>query len=248
MTDILTGDEAVQAYHTAKARGGGLQLGWDLFDLRSGGLFPGSLTVIGAESNVGKTFACLSLQAQLAKAGKTSLLIESEDGIVELGKRLSTISPQLRGRVHVACSSPEIGDVVRLLEDASQRGYAAVFVDYLQDLIAEGSLQKHDEVRVNLARIKNASHAFPVIVCSQLTDKFEADDRSAEPDVRQLRYSKDIRIKATHVILLWQDHEDRAVVHARHAKNKTGRAGGRWLLRRGSEGMLEPEDDLFDDT
>jgi len=241
---LVTGVEAISAYESARSRGAGVQLGWPVFDAASGGLYPGSVTVIGAESSVGKTFSCLSLALDLATRGLRPLLIETEDGVTELGKRLATTSPptDVAARIGVDCVSGDLASVVASIESGVE-AFDVLFLDYLQDIVAPGA-SVQEQVLTALHRVCHAAVSRPFVICSQLTDRFGEDAKGApkEPDIRQLRYCKDIRTKATHVVLLWNDA---GVIHARHAKNKTGPGGGRWQLRRRRGGLLEPVEGLW---
>ena len=233
------------------------------------GVPPGSLTVIGGGTGVGKTAAalsiCLSVQAQGWHAGYISCedprdviggrILSYESGIsggrIRAGQLVGSevTLMEAAGRigkmgVHVAYESgaTDVSVIQAMTILVRQHRARVVVVDYVQCIAAGDSRgdAAHDASRVT-SRLKAAAGRLGValILNSQLSRPKDGE-QFKRPHVHKLKESGDIENVADLVLLLWRlSPDDGALVSGYIAKSKWGGGGAEWDMKRDGGLLIE---------
>ncbi len=95
----------------------------------SGGLVPGSVTLLGGEPGIGKSTLVLQIVASLAATGTRSLLVAAEEAAEQVRRRAERL-----GAVTDQCYVMASNDLASSLEAAGQLGPQLLVVDSIQAL------------------------------------------------------------------------------------------------------------------
>ena len=232
-------------------------------DRAIGGLFPGAVGVVAADTGVGKT--SLALHAAMASPHVVGI-VSAEDGPDVLGSRalamhsridaLSMRRPKERlsenDITHLESSARMLGeredllfsfpakkshkgmrDAVRALIDA---GVEFVWLDYLQKFRGLTG-DRRNEVGATLTYFQEECQegGVPGLALSQ----FRRRDMTRPPMLGDMKESGDIENECRLAVLAWCDVADTALVNCRIAKSAYGAGGLRFQYRRTNIGTLE---------
>lgn len=246
-------DGLVQRFDALRVGGGivGLRSGFDDLDRITGGLQPGTMTILAARPSVGKSALALNIAANVAQGGAPGLFHSLEMGADELRERLvlslagirksdlrnlsfqamsAKLSPaldQMEGMpLHIddrpGISTLDLRASVR--RAVRKHGVQLVVMDYLQLLRPESRRDmRSTEVAELSAACKGVAKEMrvAVLVLSQLNRLGDSD----EPRLSHLRESGAIEQDADVVVLLSKRNAEGTVVNANVAKNRTGATG-----------------------
>jgi DNA repair protein RadA/Sms len=95
----------------------------------SGGLVPGSVTLLGGEPGIGKSTLVLQIVASLAASGTRTLLVAAEEAAEQVRRRAERL-----GAVTEECYVMASNDLASALEAAGQLGPQLLVVDSIQAL------------------------------------------------------------------------------------------------------------------
>lgn len=214
---MKSASECVKAYEEQAALPGAAY-GLELLD--GGGLKmnPGTLTIVGADTNVGKSFMALTMAMNQVRASTEvyPFYISAEDSDGEVGRR---VAPVLAGKVSgfpaetidkVLFCFPDSSMEVALeaATEAVQDGATCVFVDYAQLFRLTGfSNDRRNEVATVARKWKDFArlHAVPVILLSQVK---RMEGERYVLTLHDLAESADLERIADTVILMWKRQED----------------------------------------
>lgn len=198
---------------------------------------PGDFIVVGARTNVGKSYLTLGALASVASSGSRAAYVSCEDPPTRVGRRLEALGAPST----LLCGWPErreSGCVVRLLEEAAEAGCVVVGVDYLQCLAYSGGVAVFNEVGA-AARVVDdlKSAAGRVGVCllavSQIRRPPPTEAGAVPPFPRLWELKETSRIEdAAEAVLLLGPTRDRQGVRVELAKSKDGEVGASARLRR----------------
>lgn len=243
--ELVSGTEAVQEYATYASSLEGrepITHGTPWLDKTLGNVMPGTLTVVGADTNTGKTFFSVMLATGRAASGSRSLIVSGEDPLEEIGRRLSLYPQTLADRVLVwAPPVPHLSSILEAYDHAAKvPGLQTVYVDYLQLLVNDVARthSRADDVRtaVTYLKGKGKEHRTHTVLNSQF--RRPAAGEQARPSVFRLKESGDIENMAEYILLL-NETDDGTSVRATLAKSKTTRKGFSCLFTRKDGGRLE---------
>ena len=199
-------------------------------------LEPGTLTVIGGATGMGKTTYALQAAVRTAERGAVVRFASLEMAGPELAQRIPAMSPTgdslTRLHVHDGMGS-KLAELVATCKRWVLQGADLLVIDHLQlvtagkerfssrrELIGEAALRSKQ-----LARETNV----PVLLPCQLR-RLENGRGNKRPDMSDLKESGDIENHADRVVLLWRpeyyglkDQEPEVIL----AKNRHGRVGYR---------------------
>lgn len=236
------------------------------------GLPPGSLTVIGASTGVGKTGAALAMCLSVARQGWHAGYVSCEDPRDVIGGRVLSFESGVSG---ADIRAGRIGYAATTLSDACDRiaslgvhiayeigatdssvvqsmtalvrhhGARILVVDYAQCITASDSRgdAAHDASRV-CARLKAAAARLgvPLVLNSQLSRPKDGD-QFKQPHIHKLKESGDIENMSELVLLFWRlAADDNALVSGYIAKSKWGGGGEVWKMRRKGGLLVEERD------
>lgn len=202
-------------------------------DENLGGLVPGDLLVIGAGTNVGKSWTALTLALNAARSGKRAGIISLEDPPDLWSSRLMSIlsgvsSSRIRRRDLydadmlalergaldargigvdvVAATDASIFDVVDCMRRlALDHGCKLIAVDYAQCLHGVQAPSDHAALRRMVGMLKSAAARLGVAL--MLTSQVRRVEKAApdrEPSMHELKESGDLENKAEYVVMLWR--------------------------------------------
>lgn len=220
--------------------------GWPCLQAALGDILPGSLVVVGAATNMGKTFFKLGMAA---RQPTKSLFVSCEDPLPEVGRRLELLPSAALD--NIVLSVPENPYLSRVLDDMTEaaklHGVRCAFVDYLQVLMYDGTQPNGSRlecVRNNVQALKSRARGLgiPVVLGSQLRRPQQGD--GSRPTMHWLKESGDIENMAETIILL--SSVDSTTVRVEVAKSKTSAAGLEFFMKRHKGGVLEEMTELFD--
>jgi DNA repair protein RadA/Sms len=130
-----------------------------------GGVVPGSVVLVGGEPGIGKSTLLLQIAARLQGAGHPVLYVSGEESSAQVRLRADRLSEAADDVVFLAETS-----VQRILENATARSPAALFIDSIQTLRAEdldgvpGSVNQVRECAARLQRYAKDTGAAVFIV------------------------------------------------------------------------------------
>jgi len=216
--------ELIDALHEGRQQA--LTTGIVSLDAIFSGWSPGELTVIAAQTSIGKTAFALTIADAFARQGArvvyVTLEMEPERLIMRLAARKSGISlfrarkglllpeerEMYRDAIRDAGSLPiryiygltRTNEVVATIARAEAD---VVFVDYMQLLKSPGA-SRYEQVGTTVRELKNASTRYNccVVALSQLN---RTASHEVKPRLGTLRDSGEIEEHANNVILLWRD-------------------------------------------
>jgi replicative DNA helicase len=229
-----------------------------------GGLEPGDLLTIGAQTNVGKSWVALTGARAQAHAGHRTGIISLEDPAHLWGARLVAIESGVstakmrqrrltpddfvsigkgvelvRGKgidiaIATGATCPEVVDLMRTM--VRDRRSRCIWIDYAQALPLTGGHSAHDAQRANVTAIKAAAARLgvPVVLLAQIK-RGENPDR--EPTKYDLKEGGDLEIKSEMVVMMWRDVTQ--MLHMKLDKSKVGGVGTRWAYAQQDCGRLE---------
>lgn len=240
-----------------------------------GGLTAGSMTVIGADTGVGKTGTCLAMARGMALKGKRVGFVSCEDGRDVFGSRVlgdaagvdgrmirrGALQPYQLGKLEAAlpeikslsievcyCVGANDIEVSAAMGRLVKRGAQILIVDYLQTI--NGSRRqsvRREEMRAVASMLKGRAHRLrvPLVLTSQLSRPGK-DQVVREPSKHDLKESGDIENMAELIIMMWRPNPDDADrVSAKIDKSKWGGDGTRWTMVR-RNGLLFGETDRYE--
>lgn len=234
-------------------------------DAHVGGLAPGSLTIIGADTGVGKSSVALYLAHTLDGLGIGTGYVSCEDPRDVMGPRaiamrgnISALRIRTRdlnaaeytsaangvdawrdSKAHIAY---EIGSTERDVMGSMARlvndhGAKIVYVDYVQTINpANGSGSRREDVRVIASKLKSEACRLGVPIVL-LSQIARPKEGDNIPGKHALKESGDLENMAELILMLWKDATNQTVF-GRVAKSKWGGDGLQFDLKRGPNGML----------
>jgi hypothetical protein len=213
------------------------------------GVAPGSVVVVMADTNVGKTMFSLELLRGVAESGP-AVMLSLEDVELELGRRMDAA-----GYAHeqLQVAFPEPGDVLRALDELGGKPRVgmspkpvAVAVDYIQCMGMDVEQLTH---AIKGIRSRARAHGFVAFVTSQINATPPGVDDAGIPALNRVKGARAITECADIVFGLGRGKDRTLIVEV--TKNKSGQVGSRMRYRRGEGGRLleastatlEPTDD-----
>ena len=163
-----------------------------------GGLSPGTIGVLGADTGVGKTQLTVMMALNRMERGHKSAILSTEDppdvigarilayksGInaqrMRLGQinhherlRLAEIAEHLDERDEIQCAFPgsRLDRVLEAADKACEAGARVVYLDYIQDISGHNRQNTYAELNETMTRFKDilAGHGAAGMVASQIT-------------------------------------------------------------------------------
>lgn len=238
------------AYDQAELEASGLDTantfpGHTWLDKAAGHWRRGSMTIVGARTNVGKSYYCLYLLG--AAEGARGLYVSLEDPAVEIGRRVRPMPAWRRSEVLLSCPErPTLGAIKQAIIDSRAD---LVVVDYLQ-AIANGETaawSQADEVGQKLVELKSLARErrFALVLAVQVR-RPAPGGKASEPQLWELRDSSNIENMAERVLML---HPLGDGLRVRLAKSKSTAVGKTAFYSRAAGGWLQEsaEPELFDE-
>lgn len=192
---------------------------------------PGSTVIIGADSNVGKTFFTLELLRSLAQSGPV-VLLALEDPPLELGRRMAQAG-YAHPNLHVAFPDP--GNVLRAFDDVATSSLkpVAVAFDYAQ-CVADDMDGLNAFIRG--LRARTLAHGVVSILGSQINTLPPGSEEHGVPSINRLKGSRKLKECADTIFMMANGKERQLVVEI--SKAKGAQVGARARYRRGEGGRL----------
>lgn len=248
---ILNGTAAVEQwvqYQTRQRNNAPVPYGIGILDRHVGFHMPGTMEVVGARTNVGKSFLLLEQARNQARAGLRPLYISGEDAIEEMGKRMSHLSEtEVRGIELAFPFRGVLSELLDYIKEGVRKGVTNVLVDYLQVFSYDGDLpvfSSHDAytqiMREVLALCKD--EGLPLTIASQVR-RPSIENNDKPPTIYDLKESGSIE-NLSHCILLAHSVAPGSV-RVWLAKNKSGPVGASATYIRGEGGLLMPDTGLL---
>jgi len=235
-----------------------------------GGLEPGDLLTIGAQTNVGKSWVTLHAARAQSQAGDRAGVVSLEDPAHLWGSRLVAMesgvsTARIRRRalsqtdfssiasgikvieghgidiaIATGSSCAQVIDTMRAL--VRERGSRCIWIDYAQALLMGGGGQAaHGEQRSNITAIKSAALRLGVpVVLLSQIKRGENPDR--EPSKYDLKEGGDLEIKSEMVVMMWRDAQHADLLCMKLDKSKVGGVGQAWAYRQLESGALRSVD------
>lgn len=203
-----------------------------------GSPMPGSTLVVGADSNVGKTFFTLELLRGMAQSGPV-VLLALEDPPLELGRRMAQAGYQ-HPNLHVAFPDP--GGALQALDAVAAGGPAykgmggkpvAVAVDYAQCVASD---MEGLNAFIKGVRERTLAHGIISVVGSQINTLPPGVEEQGVPSHNRLKGSRTLKERADYIIMLANGRERQLVAEVTKAKG--AQVGARARYRRGEGGRL----------
>ena len=198
---------------------------------------PGSTVVLGADSNVGKTFFTLELLRGLAQHGP-AVLFALEDPPLELGRRMRQAGYEHQN-LHVAFPDP--GNVLRAFDDVASGNAAglagvkpvAIAIDYAQ-CVADDMDGLNAFIRG--LRARTLARGVVSVLGSQINTLPPGTEEHGVPGINRLKGSRKLKEAADTIFMMANGRERQLVVEI--AKAKGAQVGARARYRRGEGGRL----------
>lgn len=230
--------------------------------------YPGSLTVVGAQTGVGKTTVMTSWAISMAQRGIANGLVSAEDPAEDFGaKWLGELAPVDPSRIWRAdASAAEMTRIIaaaeryqalpisfahvptRKLDDVlaamrrlrTKHGARVIAVDYLQNIRPRvAARDPRFAIDEVLAELIIEAASLGVALVLASQISRESTKDGKEPTVNALKESGTIENRAQAILLLWRDDPGATVVHANLAKVKRVPSGQRFdLVRNTTTGQL----------
>jgi hypothetical protein len=192
---------------------------------------PGSTVVIGADSNVGKTFFTLELLRALAGSGNV-VLLALEDPPLELGRRMAQAG-YAHQNLHVAFPDP--GNVLRAFDEVAGGALkpVAVAIDYAQ-CVADDMDGLNAFIRG--LRSRTLAHGCVSVLGSQINTLPPGTEEHGVPGISRLKGTRKLKEAADTIFMMANGRERQLVVEI--GKAKGAQVGARARYRRGEGGRL----------
>lgn len=196
---------------------------------------PGSTVIIGADSNVGKTFFTLELLRGLAQSGPV-VLLALEDPPLELGRRMAQAG-YAHPNLHVGFPDP--GNVLRAFDEVAGGTLphsfkpVAVAIDYAQ-CVADDMDGLNAFIRG--LRARTLAHGVVSVLGSQINTLPPGVEEHGVPSINRLKGSRKLKEAADTIFMLANGRERQLVVEI--GKAKGAQVGARARYRRGEGGRL----------
>jgi KaiC/GvpD/RAD55 family RecA-like ATPase len=240
----------------------GFSLGLKRLTHYVGKLAPGSVLIVGADTNVGKSTFVSECMFAAADQGTPWGYISMEDtedtfatrwiaGFEGISAKALRESGRLKlerslegrrkldsyeGRIqHAVRQNGTDQDVAAEMTVMARRGAKVIAVDYIGVVTSSIPQDRRNELRVVLMRLK--AHAIrlgvALVVISQLSRPKDKGGDGYEPGKHDLKEAGDLENAADFVVLLWRGKEhDFAPVNLKLAKSKNGGVGNKWFMQR----------------
>jgi len=179
--------------------------GWSKFSKKIGGVRGSELTVITADTSMGKTTWCVNLMAQLVKGGNPVLLISSEMSNRQLigkfmgifGVTMEDVAPL---PIYFQCQD---SDVFECLDAADKLGIKHILIDHLHHFVPSGDSQVY-EIEQYISKLvdttrKYDSHLFLIAHPAKLKNE------KGWVTLNDIKGSSAIKQDADNIITLWRD-------------------------------------------
>lgn len=192
---------------------------------------PGSTVVVGADSNVGKTFFMLELLRAMADSGP-AVLLALEDPPLELGRRMAQAG-YAHPNLHVAFPDP--GNVLRAFDEVASSSLKPVVIgiDYAQ-CVADDMDGLNAFIRGLVQR--SLAHNIISVLGSQINTLPPGSEEQGVPHPNRLKGSRKLKECAATIFML-ANGRDRQLI-AELAKAKGSPVGARARYRRAEGGRL----------
>ena len=190
----------------------------------------GTMLVVGAQTNVGKTQFLLSLALAAKDAG---ILVSCEDGPEEVGRRAEGCPPAALERVSAAFPAyPRLETVVASIRDAhAAHGARIALVDYAQAVSVPGlSGNVSETMKVVCGELKGLARELEMVLVLASQLRRPAAGESEEPTLWRLRDGSSLENLADAVVLLSKVDAD--TLKAKVAKSKWTKVDGEQLYTR----------------
>ena len=228
---------------------------------------PGTMTVVGAATNVGKSSILAAWGMSLGSRGIPTGIVSVEDPLEDFGSKALAALGGLRtedawqGRydtssvvdagsragslplsLHLAVVRSRKIDTVLARMEQLVRGHGArvLIVDYLQAIAHRDGKDLRERTDRTLEELIACAGRLGahLVLASQLT-RISKLEKRREPVLNDLKESGSIENRAAGVVLLWRESDEPgAKTLAKLAKSKRGRAGITWTMERDRCGAL----------
>lgn len=177
----------------------GISTGYWTLDRMTAGLVPGELTVITAESGIGKTLICVNMAARQLALGHKVLMISLENTVKSIRRRLrGVMGPEYfplllkEGNMFIQQSPQMPPSAIRYaIENAKKLKVEVVYIDHLQYL-QTGIENPVEEIGRIVKECKTLSQEYelPIVLVSQVRKlergvQISADDLYGSVKIRQ---------------------------------------------------------------
>lgn len=197
--------------------------GYASVDALTKGFVEGEMSIVGAETSVGKTTFMCNLAVNMAKQGLTVLFVSLETDKPNLTAKIAKIAGKDFERIapFIAVNkSDELNwkSVDKLVEKAvDEMGVSAIFIDHLHYFSRELDKVAEDLGRITKEMKKNAiRHKIPIILASHVR-KLEGKKKA---DINDLRGSSYIAQDADVVLMLARSKEKPKHILVTCSKNR----------------------------
>jgi replicative DNA helicase len=259
-----------RVYQRSIASKGGnasMTLGLQCLDFAVGGVEPGNMVVVGADTGVGKSSLALTMALAQERKGLTAGIVSCEDSLSVWGERAAARWSSVSAlRMRTQLSREELMQLSALIERmpeprvflevqigknehdvcaamrrlVRQRGAQVLYVDYLQTIASSnrGAMRK-DQVREIAAKLKGQADSLgvPLVLLSQLS-RPQKGERNREPTKHDLKESGDIENAAEVIVLLWIESEKPNTLNLKIDKCKWGARRTLFQVERDRSGTL----------
>lgn len=243
-----------------------LRLGIPALDNAVGAVSKGSLILLGARPNVGKSSMIMSMAMAMAHKGKHASIISIEDPRDLWGQKvigeLSGVNPQRMrdatltksdwkdianaiggiGDLPITYSDEVCGTTEDVLEAMTYHvkvcGAECLFVDYLNRIRGDSTNGPRMMYTDIASAIKARAHQLgvPVVLACQLKRNEKGD--YVKPPLSDLKETGSLEEMAEVVVLMWKDSSEMTGASAYVAKLKWGPAGKEFEMARNRKGAL----------
>lgn len=197
--------------------------GYTSVDLLTKGFVDGEMSIVGAETSVGKTTFMCNLAVNMARQGLTVLFVSLETDKPNLTAKIAKIAGSDFEKIapFIAVNkSDELNwqSVDKLVEKAvGEMGVSAIFIDHLHYFSRELDKVAEDLGRITKEMKKNAiRHKIPIILASHVR-KLEGKKKA---DINDLRGSSYIAQDADVVLMLARSKEKPGNILVTCSKNR----------------------------
>lgn len=243
-----------------------LRLGVPALDNAVGAVSSGSMVILGARPNVGKSSMIMSMAMSMARRGKHCSIISVEDPKDLWGQKvigeLSGVNPQKMRNAELSKSDwRDIADVIGKIDDlpitysdevggtvddvleamtyhVKIDGAECLFIDYLNRIKGDNSNGPRIMYTDIAAAIKARAHQLkvPVILACQLKRNEKGD--FVKPPISDLKETGALEEMAEVIVMMWKDNAEMTGANAYVAKLKWGPAGKEFEMARNGKGAL----------
>jgi replicative DNA helicase len=240
MPQFLTLTQAAQAAKHEEKNSWPWGTPW--LDMGTGGQVAGSVSIIAADTGVGKSFMSLHLASV---SPFPSLIVSLEESAAEVGRRASHLPAQPKSVFVYAPDDYVFAELLEAIRVAHrEHDIRSVYIDYMQLLDYDGARKysnRTEEIRALMLDLRHLAKELhiAVVVAAQLKEVPQGFTRE-EPDLRDLADSVSIKRLAWSVMMLWSVEGVPGLVEAKVKKSKRTAAGMRQFFVRSNTGLLSP--------